>query len=162
LEAFLTDRFKFYMRNSGVDYFIPVFHNSGEMLQMVSIDPQGMVIGYFGARINRETDAAYDLQVINFESKNDIFSADLYDFFTSLYDKYGAEKAVFSVIVGNPAEALYDKVIKHLGGRIVGTFKQDVKLYDGKLYDVKWYEIAQLEFCYKGRDKWRNWKEAHK
>jgi hypothetical protein len=147
IEAVFTDRFKFYSRNSGIDYFIPIYQNSGDMLQFVSVNNQGEVIGYFGAKINREIDAAQELAIVNFREINYTFSADLRDFFISLFEKFGVQKATWWAIVGNPAETLYDKVIKAHGGRIVGTFKNDAKLFDGKLYDVKWYEIQKENFC---------------
>lgn len=142
-----------------MDYFIPIYHDSGEMLQMVSLD-QDKLVGYFGVRFNRETNAAYDLEIIKFGDSLE-FSIDLRDFFVSLYDKFGVEKVIFSVIIGNPAERLYDNVIRTYGGRIVGTFKNDVKLYDGQLYDVKWYEIAKDDFDF---DKFvrLTWREGFK
>ncbi len=143
-ENIFTDRFKFYFRDPCVDYFIPVYQNSGDMLQFVSLDNQGDVIGYFGARINRETDTAQDLVMINFREPNNTFALDFRDFFLSLFEKFGAKRVVWWVIVGNPAEALYDKAAKRHGGRVVGTFKNDTKLFDGQLYDVKWYELFKV------------------
>lgn len=52
----------------------------------------------------------------------------------------------FIVVVGNPIEKSYDKMIKKYGGRIVGTYKEDVKLIDGEYYDKKLYEILASEY----------------
>lgn len=153
VECIFQDRFKFYYRNPGIDYLIPIYQNSGEMLQFVSLDDSGNVIGYFGAKINRETDAAEELAIMNFMENNYTFSADLRDFFISLFEKFGVQKVTWWVIVGNPAEKTYDRIVSKFGGRIVGTFKNDAKLFDGKIYDVKWYEISKEGFT---RTRMRN------
>jgi len=158
-ETVFRDRFKFYSRSSFIEYFIPIYQNSDEMIQMVSLD-NGDVVGYFSVKINRETNAAYELQVIKFDSKSKEFTGDLHDFFVSLYKKFGVNKITFFVIVGNPAEAVYDNVVTSYGGRIVGIFKKDAKLYDGQLYDVKFYEIMKEEFDLTGVDRfsWRDFR----
>ena len=50
---------------------------------------------------------------------------------------------------------MYDKYIEKYGGRIVGIFKEDVRLYDGEYYDHKYYEIFREEFIkkYKLKEK---------
>ena len=60
-----------------------------------------------------------------------------------LFKQYGINRAVFNVIVGNPAERLYDRICNKYGGRVIGTFNQEAKLQDGKLYDVKYYEMMR-------------------
>jgi hypothetical protein len=50
------------------------------------------------------------------------------------------------VVVGNPAERLYDRVINKYGGRIVGIKEKSTKLIDGLYYDVKLYEIFKEDF----------------
>jgi len=152
LECIFQDRFKFYFLGSTVDYFINVSNNSGEMLQFVSLDGQGKVIGYFGARMNRETDTAYDLQMLNFNEGSFVFAKDFREFFVTLFEKYGAKKIVWSVVVGNPAEALYDKGITNHGGRVIGTFTRDTKLFDGQLYDLKYYEVLPENFVLRRKE----------
>ena len=63
-----------------------------------------------------------------------------------IFVKFNFNKINFDVIVGNPAEAMYDKFIKMCKGRIVGTLKKHIKLMDGWIYDTKIYEIT--------RDNW--------
>ena len=50
------------------------------------------------------------------------------------------------MIIGNPIEKSYDKMINKYGGRIVGIYKEDVKLIDGEYYDKKLYEILASEY----------------
>ena len=52
----------------------------------------------------------------------------------------------FSVVIGNPIEESYDKMIAKYGGRIIGIYKEDVKLTDGEYYDLKTYEILASEY----------------
>ena len=50
------------------------------------------------------------------------------------------------MVIGNPIEKSYDKMVKKYGGRIIGTYKEDVKLIDGEYYDKKLYEILSSEY----------------
>lgn len=63
-----------------------------------------------------------------------------------IFSKYQYKKIVFSVLIGNPIEPKYDRIIKRSGGRIVGVHKEHVMLPDGKLYDEKVYEICRDEY----------------
>lgn len=147
MESIFQDRFKFYSRESTIEYLIPIYQDSREMLQMVSVDDNG-VVGYFGAKLDRETDTARELVIINFQDKNHTFAADLHDFFLSLFDRFGMQRVTWWVVVGNPGEAMYDRIIEKHGGRVVGTFKNDAKLSDGRLYSIKWYEVTRDNFNY--------------
>ena len=166
LENIFQDRFKFYSRHSGLNYLIPIAQNTADMLQLVSLDDTGKVVGYFGARINRETNTAYDLEAMSFEGKNDTFSADLCDFVGFIFTKFGAERMTWNVVVGNPAENLYDRLSGNYGGRVVGTFRNEVKLFDGQLCDLKWYELFKsdyfksLEKAGVDRQAWRDYKNG--
>lgn len=52
----------------------------------------------------------------------------------------------FGVVIGNPAEKIWDKTIKKLNGKVVGYYKRDVKLIDNKLYDMKVYEVMKEDY----------------
>ena len=60
--------------------------------------------------------------------------------------KYIVTKIVFTVVVGNPVEPKYDRLISRYGGRIVGIHKDHVMLPDGRLYDEKVYEIFRTDY----------------
>ena len=62
-------------------------------------------------------------------------------------------KLNFSVVVGNPIEKSYDKLIKRYGGRIVGTREKETTLVDGNLYDVKMYELFREDYLKSKRVK---------
>ena len=83
---------------------------------------------------------------MNFYDKNVTFSRDLYIFLTDLFNKFNFRKIEFTVVIGNPAEVMYDRIMDKYGGSIVGIKKLSTKLIDGKYYDVKMYEIFKDDF----------------
>lgn len=102
------------------------------------------ILGYISYDINRQTNNAYCLGIINFEEKPSItFSVDLRTVLTDIFEKFKFNKLSFYVVVGNPIEKSYDKLVKKYGGRIVGIEKKEVRLIDGNLYDKKLYEISR-------------------
>lgn len=62
------------------------------------------------------------------------------------FDKFKFRKLTFSVIVGNPIEKSYDKMINKYGGRVVSIYSDETKLIDGEYYDVKLYEITRNNY----------------
>jgi hypothetical protein len=97
------------------------------------------VIGYFIASWERPENFVNSLSCINFGSNPHTFAVDLRRFLKHIKDSLGAQKIIFSTVVGNPSEENYDKLIMMAGGRIVGTFRRDV-LIGNKYYDIKYYE----------------------
>jgi RimJ/RimL family protein N-acetyltransferase len=63
-----------------------------------------------------------------------------------MFTKYNFRKLEFSVVVGNPIEKSYDRLIYKYGGRIVGTYKKHTRLMDNKYYDEKLYEIFRDDY----------------
>jgi hypothetical protein len=102
--------------------------------------------------IDRDANIANGMQIVNFKNPSVIFSRDLYQFIIDVFDKFKFRKLTFCVIVGNPIEKSYDKMILKYGGRIVGTKLKECKLIDGGYYDFKMYEIS-LEDYIKNKDK---------
>jgi hypothetical protein len=154
-ETAFVAKYKFYGFDSCEEYEKDIKSNSWDSLQFVSFD-NGFIIGYMSAAIDRPTYSISSLRLINFtdgnslflEKDNIIFSLDMKQFFVDLFSKFNFNKINWRVAIGNPAEQIYDKLIQKHGGRVVGVFKDDVKLWDGKLYDVKHYEIMREEFRY--------------
>jgi len=97
--------------------------------------------------INRIKHNVDNLHEVRFsKEKNKIFTKDFKIFTDSLFTKHKFNKINFSVVVGNPAEMMYDASIDKYCGRVVGTFTNEFKLFDGTLCDVKWYEIIREEY----------------
>lgn len=95
------------------------------------------VVGYIAYSVNRADNRAESLGVIAFDDCI-TFKRDMYRAITDIFDKYALSKINFEVVVGNPAEKMYDKIP---GVRVVGYMKEHRRMMDGKLYDVKLYEV---------------------
>ena len=113
--------------------------------QFVSVK-DGEVIGDIAYSVARSDNSAHSLSIINFSDNKTTFGIDLGKALKDIFERYKFRKLNFTVVVGNPIEKSYDKMIKKYGGRIVGTYKADVKLIDGEYYDKKLYEILAEEY----------------
>ena len=114
-------------------YHIPIEPNDSYKLQYVSIDQQNNQ-GLFECKLKRNP--AYDVTAIKFISGySPEFSADMYRFFVDvMFNRYCINRIVCSVIKGNKAEALYDKLC---AGMVVERRCLEMKLYEGS-YDMKY------------------------
>lgn len=126
---------------------IVIDENSWNKHQFVSLDKNGNVLGFIDYKIDRNTNNVRGLRIINFSDNKLIFGLDCGRIIYDIFEKFGYAKLTFSVIVGNPIEKTYDKFIKRYGGRIVGTFKNEVVCVNSTTYhDMKYYEILKSEF----------------
>lgn len=121
--------------------------------QFVSIDKDGNIIGYIEYSVDRQTYSCDGLSIINFTDNKTIFGMDLGHALTDIFEKFKFRKLVFAVIIGNPIEKSYDKMINKYGGRIVGVYKQHTKLIDGEYYDKKVYEIMREDYLKSTKSK---------
>lgn len=145
------ERYKYY--NNGVywDYALKISENSWDILQMVSVDPKGNVIGYFGAEVQRHNEKVSSLGVCNFtDGPNMIFAKDFKQFLSDLFFRFNFRKIEFTVTLGNPAEKIYDRFIAKYGGNVTGIRRETVRLEDGKFYDMKAYEVFKEDILKKG------------
>jgi hypothetical protein len=149
-EIVFDDRFKWYINDIGPELSQELEKNTWTKMQFVSVSQTaGNLIGLLEAEINRPANAVVAMRLVNFTGKpNIIFSKDIKQFFCDLFNKFNFNKIVWYVIVGNPAEKIYDKLICDHGGRVVGVYKEQCRLWDNKLYDFKAYEILKKEFTY--------------
>ena len=152
------DKFKFENYGSYYDDFKLDKTIAWNNIQCVSYDEEiGKVIGYMAVYIDRDAGKLTSLRIINFSNNKELFAADLKKFLLRLIQREDLNKISFSVIVGNPIENTYDKIIKKYGGRIVGIYEKDIKLNDGKIYDKKSYEIFTEEIRH--RLRMRTWRK---
>lgn len=114
--------------------------------QFVSLDNKGDVIGYIGYGIDRVNDVADGLSAVNFTDNKVIYGIDIGNALIDIFEKFHFRKLNFCVVIGNPIESTYDRLTKKYGGRIVGTQKEQIRLYDGKYYDLKMYEILSEDY----------------
>ena len=107
----------------------------------------GEIVGYINYEIDRVSKIVTNITAINF-CNDRMFGFDLISVFKNIFEKSDIKKIKFQVIIGNKSESNYDRLLKLFGGRIVGTFENDVLLSDGKYYDVKHYEITKENYGY--------------
>jgi hypothetical protein len=141
-----VDRFKYYNCTPEAYYEIYLDNNSWEKLQMVSADTSENITGYFAASIDRRTNKVSNISAINFGDQNLSFSRDFKDFLVRLFEVYKFNKVEWFVVVGNPAETMYDRIVAKYGGRVTGVKRDAVMLYDGTLCNVKEYELMRCEY----------------
>ena len=131
-----------------------------ESHEFVSVSNEGDVIGYISYRIQRETSKVYSWKILNFEKEkfSPVFGRDLMQAIVDIFTKFNMNAMNFSVVVGNPAEQMYDRRIERMGGRVVGVYKDDVRLIDNKVYDLKMYEVMRKDFM--ESELFKKWEEA--
>lgn len=151
-KVWFEDKYKFWNNTSYFDDWNPS-DTTWTNHQFASVD-DNIVIGYIGYSIDRaDGDIVNNLNIINFENKpSTTFAADMKQAITDIFEKYNFRKLNFTVVIGNPVEKHYDRLIKRYGGRIVGVRKQNCRLIDGKYYDEKLYEIMRDDY-FKSRGK---------
>lgn len=147
----LEEKYKYY--NNDIYYdSMSIDESTWNRHQFVSIK-EGKVIGYISYRVDRTSDMAHSIAIMNFTDDKITFGMDLGKALIDIFEKYNFRKLEFSVVVGNPIEISYDNMIKRYGGRIVGTHYKHSRLIDGKLYDFKEYEIFKEDYMKNRRIK---------
>lgn len=142
--TWFLDKYKYYNGNYCAD--LELRTNTYDVYQFVSVDENGSVIGYIGYKIDRCANSCYDLCIVNYSNNYLTFGKDVLRAITDIFDRYRFNKLEFNVVIGNPAEKSYDRLIKRCGGSVIGIFHDHTKLVDGLLYDVKYYEVLARDF----------------
>ena len=107
----------------------------------------GEIIGHITYSINRIANSVDSFGCVHFGKNYPyIFGKDLVTALKEIFEKFKFNKISFCVVIGNPIEKTYDKLVQKYGGRIVGIWKQDRRLLDGNLYDSKCYEILAEDY----------------
>lgn len=140
------DKYKYYNSETYWSYQLKLSEDSWNDMDFVSVDKEDNVIGYLRCHISRTSDKVSSLGIMNFTDRNMTFGIDLHRFLIDLFNKYNFRKIEWGVTVGNPAEQMYDRIVKKYGGRIVGIKKQTTRLQDGQYYDDKLYEIFKVDY----------------
>jgi hypothetical protein len=141
----LDSNFRWQWLIPGFEWVAPS-DKTAEKLDLVSTF-NGKVLGEMGYRVEVSSRSAYHFYAAHFSKDNGfIFMKDLITCIKDIFEKYRLNKFSCSVIIGNPAEAIWDKLILQYGGRVIGYCEQDACLSDGQLYDVKWYELLAKNY----------------
>lgn len=139
------EKYKFYNNDLYYSDF-KVDDDTWNRHQFVSLDKNGCVIGYIGYSVSRQTHSCSNLAIINFSDNKMIFGTDLGQALKDIFEKFKFKKLNFKVVIGNPIEKSYDKMINKYGGRVVGIYSDETKLIDGEYYPVKLYEILRENY----------------
>jgi RimJ/RimL family protein N-acetyltransferase len=145
MDTWYDDKYKFYHGTSWCKSK-DISENNWEDRLFVSLNKSDDILGLIGYHIDRANDYIDCLWIINFSEDKVTFGRDVGKTLDDIFTKYNFRKLAFSVIVGNPIEKSYDKLIHKYGGKIVGTYKENVKLMDNKYYDEKLYEIFREDY----------------
>jgi len=119
--------------------------NTWSSHEFVSIDKDSNVIGYFSYEIDRTTNNASGLSIINF-SDNPMFGLDLLKLFDDIFMKFKFNKLNFGCYTRNPAIEKYERIVNNFGGRVVGVYKNEDILLDGEFHDKKVFEVTRLDY----------------
>lgn len=139
------EKYKYWTSNVWLKFTEEIKEDTWDYLQYVSVDANDEIVGYISAAINHASKNVTSLSIINFGKPSAMFIEDVMAFVAQLFFKFHYRKVAFNVLVGNPAEKIYDKLISVFGGRVVGTYKRDVLLWDNQYYDSKLYEILDTD-----------------
>lgn len=152
LDTWYDDKYKYYSYMSYNDVYKNPEETEGDWTERRFVSCiDGIVIGFIGYSINREAYFAHNFNIVMFSdsiSAKVEFMKDVFQVISDAFYKFNLNKIKFNVIVGNPAERMYDKFINDFRGYVIGVCRCDVKLSDNKLYDVKMYELYKQNFVY--------------
>lgn len=142
--VWFNDKYKYYNYNSYWHTFT-VEDKTFDWHEFVSVDASGQVIGYIHYYIDRNTLNCMRFGAINF-TDNPLFGKDLLQVIKDIFERFNFHKLSFGMVVGNPIEKTYDRLVEKYGGRITCIEKEETKLDDNKYYDVKRYEILREDY----------------
>lgn len=137
-------KYKWY--HSWYNSTVTIQRNDNNEIQLVSVNKEDEVIGFIEFYIDRPTNSVTGVSIINFSDDIFTFGIDVKSAFINIFEKCNFNKINFHVVIGNPVEEQYDKLIKSFGGRIVGIYTDDVRLQDNRLYSRKVYEITRKKY----------------
>lgn len=147
-ETYDDPYYKYYHVEGYLDYRNDNNQNNWNKESYVSVNSKGTIIGYFHARIDRNTRGVVSLSAINFERTGNgaLFAIDFRRFIEKLFVERNYYRIAFYVVTDNPIMSMYNRFIRDYNGRVVGTFTRSERLSDGKFYDAKHYEIFLEDF----------------
>ena len=145
VDTWFTDKYKFVHANTYCEEE-KIEDDTWNKHQFVSVDKDGNVIGYIRYNVSRSDNSCHGLCIYNFSDNKATFGMDLGRALQDIFDKFKFRKLTFCVVIGNPIEKSYDKMIKKYNGRIIGTWRKEFKCYDGEYYDKKSYEILREDY----------------
>lgn len=137
-------------------YFMGAYHDEFELRHgdggdwycrtFASVDSKGNLIGMIGYKIDHEVESANNFGAINFTNNLATFGKDLVQVVDDIFCKFRMNRLEFNVVIGNPIERSYDRMVQEYGGRILCIRHQVAKGMDGVIHDDKAYEIMREDY----------------
>lgn len=135
-----------YYKYARCDYHLLKYEektNGWDNLNFVCLDDKKEVKGYIFFSINRPI---YNASVTIASDKEYNILPELLEAIDKAFTKYNINKLSFIVLIGNPAEKIYDRFIENSGGRIVGIrYKHECNTIN-EICDVKIYEVLKEDY----------------
>jgi hypothetical protein len=136
-------KYKYYNVSRFADIVINPSEDTWSGINFVSIY-ENVITGFIKVKFTNPYRAA-ELSMFNTIS-NLVFMQDVREVIIMLFNVYKVPRISFSVLIGNPVEQVYDKVIGSFGGRIWGKSRKATLAMDGEVCDMKHYEILYEDF----------------
>ena len=143
-ECALDPKYKYFYTDGYAQLTYEPKKDTWNRMDFVHIDEDSNVKGYIKVVISRP----YPKVTLGMMSKGTglEFLGDVKEVITKLFKEHGTPRIEWAVLIGNPAEKLYDRFVDRNNGRIVGTHtKYDITM-DGEICDVKDYEIIREDY----------------
>lgn len=125
----------------GYSEIFTIENSDWNLVQRVSVHGPKL-LGFLQAKVARCDNTVTQVTIFSNYLKRlehfKIFEKDLLLYMADLLGTF--RKVCWSVAVGNPVERSYDKFIKLVGGRVVGTKLKELRI-KGDYYDEKLYEV---------------------
>lgn len=139
-------------------YFCGAYHNTFSLhvqspddgdwshRAFASVNTDGQVVGLINYCINHDVNLANRFGAINFTADALPFGRDVLMVIDEIFLKFGLNKIEANVVIGNPAEKNYDRLLPRYGGRIIGIRQETIRDMAGNLCDMKMYEIMREDY----------------
>lgn len=146
-EVWYDPAFQYYFMGSYHDDF-NLNHDEGDWYCrcFASVNSQGELLGYIGYKIDHEVNSASNFGAINFSKDAFTFGRDLCQVIDDIFCKFNMNRLEFAVVIGNPVERSYDRMVEKYGGKILCIRHDVAKDMAGNIHDDKSYEIMQRDY----------------
>lgn len=136
-------KYKYYNINRLADIQLSAHEDTWSNINIVSIN-EGKVVGLIKVKFSNP----YKSAELSIMSTGDyiFFITDVSEVIRMLFGVYKTPRISFMVLIGNPVENFYDKMIVNLNGRIWGHSKKSALAMDGEICDMKHYEIILEDY----------------
>ena len=146
LDTWYDPKYQYFYGGSYRDPFSVSDEGDWHRREFVSINKDGDILGHISYAVDHEVNMALRFGAINFSNDKLTFGRDLMQVIDDIFCKFNMNRIEFSVIIGNPIERSYDRLVNKMGGRILCRRKQVAKTLNGTVCDDKLYEIMRTDY----------------